>query len=568
MSPRVLLASAAAVVSATLAFAYAQPATATRGAGATAAKTVPVRLLALNDFHGNLEPPAGSSGRIIDENGNQVDAGGAAYLAAHMRRHTDANTLKVASGDLIGASPLISAAYHDEPAIQLLGDLGVTVSAVGNHEFDEGHQELLRIQNGGCHPVDGCSPEGEWPGAEFRYTGANVLKEKTQKPALPPYVIRKINGVRIGIIGVVTKDTPNIVTSDGIKGLQFIDEVEAANKAAAALRAKGVRAMALLVHEGDSTVPANLPDRCDIPQPGQGTRIATGVDPDIDMVLAGHTHQQFVCTVKDPRGNNRLYTQGASFGRVLTQVDFNVDTRTGDVDRAGMKADNHVVTRDVTPDPEVEKFVALWRERVAPIANRRIGEITADINRAPTPAGETKLGNLIADLQLEAMREHGAQIAVMNPGGIRTDLVFAASGAEGDGVVTYGEAFAVQPFSNVMGVVTLTGRQIDALLEQQWTDAGEKILQPSASLRFTINRAQPAGDRVSAITVDGQPLDEAKTYRVAANSFLIGGGDGFTVFREGTDLVNGPIDLDALTAYFGAHSPIAPPETGRITAAG
>jgi 5'-nucleotidase len=568
MSPRVILGAAAAVVSASLAFAYAQPATATNQPGAGSGYgTVPVRILALNDFHGNLEPPTGSSGKTIDENGNEVEAGGAAHLAAHMDKYTDANTVKVASGDLIGGTPLISAAYHDEPSVEFLGDIGVKASAVGNHEFDEGYKELQRIQRGGCHPEDGCSPAGKWEGAKFKYLGANVIKEKSKKPALPRYSIQKINGVKVGFIGVDTKDTPNIVTSDGIKGLEFIDEVVAANKAAKLLRSKGVRAMVLLVHEGDPVEAGNRPDSCGV-QAGQGSRIATQVDADIDMVLAGHSHQQFVCTIKDPKGQNRLYTEGSSFGRVFTQIDFEVNKKSGDIERGTMKADNHVVTRDITPDPEVEKFVNTWKERVAPIANKEVGKIAADITRTPTAAGETPLGDLIADLQLEAMKEHGAQVAVMNPGGIRTDLTFAPSGAEGEGVVTYGEAFAVQPFSNVMGVVTLTGKQLDALLEQQWTDAGEKILQPSATLHFTINRANAIGDRVSGITIDGQPVDEGQSYKVAANNFLIGGGDGFTVFKEGTDLVNGPIDLDALVTYFGANSPVSAPATDRITAAG
>lgn len=567
MSPRLLVGAVAVTASAALAFAFAQPATATKTPGSGYGGTVPVRILALNDFHGNLEPPAGSSGRVIDENGNEVEAGGAAHLAAHMAKYTDRNTVKVASGDLIGATPLISAAYHDEPTVEFLGNLGVKVSAVGNHEFDEGYKELLRIQKGGCHPVDGCSPAGKWKGAKFKYLGANVIKEKSKKPALPRYSIRKINGVRIGFIGVDTKDTPNIVTSEGIKGLKFIDEVVAANKAAKLLRAKGVRAMVLLVHEGDPVEAGNRPDSCGV-QEGPGGRIAAEVDADIDMILAGHSHEQFVCMVKDPQGRKRLYSEGSSFGRVFTQVDFRVDKRTGDVVRSSIKADNHVVTRDITPDPKVEKFVATWKERVAPVANRKIGEITADITRTAAPSGETPLGNLIADLQLESMKEHGAQIALMNPGGVRTDLTFAASGDEGDGVVTYGEAFAVQPFSNVMGVVTLTGAQIDALLEQQWTDAGEKILQPSANLRFTIDRSAAVGDRVSDITIDGEPLDPEQSYRVAANNFLLGGGDGFTVFKEGTDLVNGPIDLDALVSYFEANSPVSPPATDRITVAG
>ncbi|TYB40846.1 bifunctional metallophosphatase/5'-nucleotidase [Actinomadura chibensis] len=521
-----------------------------------------VRLLALNDFHGNLEPPTGSSGRAVDENGNTVDAGGAAYVAAHIKRLQNRDTLTVAQGDLIGASPLISAAYHDEPSVKFLGDIGVTASAVGNHEFDEGYRELLRIQNGGCHPVDGCTPDGTWRGAKYDYLAANVLKR--DRPILKPWTIRRVNGVRVGFIGVVTKTTPSIVTAEGIKGLTFDDEVAAANRSARELKRRGVRAIVLLVHEGDQVKSGSRPDECGI-VPGAGSRIAKDADPEIDVVLSGHTHQQYICSVPDPKGRPRLFSSGSSFGRVITEVNLKVDRRTGDVVRSSLQGDNHVVTRDVPPDPATQAFVKTWQDRVAAIANKPIGRITADLTRAPSPAGETALGDVIADAQLAGTKDLGGQIALMNPGGVRTDLTFKASGSEGDGVVTYGEAFAVQPFSNVMGVTSLTGAQLDALLEQQWTSAGEKILQPSANLHFTIDRTKPVGDRVSAITVDGTPVTPAAVYKVAANNFLLGGGDGFSVFTEGKDQVLGQIDLDTLVAYFQAQGTITPPPLTRIT---
>ncbi len=533
-------------------------------AAARPAPTASVRLLALNDFHGNLEPPSGSSGTAIDENGNAVPAGGAAYIAAHLKQLRNRDTLTVAQGDLIGASPLISAAYHDEPSVQFLGDAGVTASAVGNHEFDEGYQELLRIQNGGCHPVDGCSPAGTWSGAKFDYLGANVLLKKNDRPAIRPWTIRRVNGVRIGIIGVVTKTTPSIVTAEGIKDLKFQDEVEAANRAARELKRRHVRAMVLLVHEGDQVKSGSRPDECGV-VPGAGTRIAQQADPEIDMVLTGHTHQQYVCSVKDPAGNPRLFSSGSSFGRVITEVNLKVDRRTGDIVRSSVTGDNHVVTRDVPPDPATQRFVQTWKDRVSVIADKPIGKITADLTRAPSAAGETALGDVIADGQLAGTKDLGAQVALMNPGGVRTDLVYKASGSEGDGVVTYGEAFAVQPFSNVMGVTSLTGAQLDALLEQQWTPAGEKILQPSANLHFTIDRTRPVGDRVSAITIGGTPVDPAAVYKVAANNFLLGGGDGFSVFTEGKDQVLGAIDLDTFVAYFAAQGTISPPALDRIS---
>ncbi|MEV7005269.1 bifunctional metallophosphatase/5'-nucleotidase [Streptosporangium sp. NPDC051022] len=581
------------------------PAEAGAKAAPKAPKTVPVRLLALNDFHGNLEPPTGSSGRMVDETGTTVDAGGAAYVATHLKQLSDKNTLKVAQGDLIGASPLLSAAYHDEPSVEFLGKVGVTASAVGNHEFDEGYTELRRIMYGGCHPVDGCSPAGTWKGAKYDYLGANVIFKRQNGtaakaeqealaaltgqadagstgslrallkdygiPALPPVAIRWINGVPVGFIGLVTQTTPNIVTSAGIKDLEFIDEVKAANVASRLLKLVGVKAQVVLVHEGDQVTAGQSPDACSA-QPGAGTRIATQVDPEIDMVLSGHSHQAYLCTVSDPSGGKRLFSQGGSFGRVITKVDFQVDVRTRDVVRSSVVADNQVVTRTVTPDPEIAAFVQSWKDRVAPVANRPIGKITADITNTAVASGESPLGNLIADGQLAATKTGGnAQIALMNPGGVRASLTYAGSPAgEGDGVVTYGEAFTVQPFNNLMQVVTLTGAQLKTILEQQFTggpnaQAFTKILQPSSNLTYTYSKGAAWGSKVSDIKIDGVAVTDTQSIRVAANNFLVGGGDAFLGFKDGTDLWSGPLDIDAFAAYLTANPSITPPVPSHIT---
>ncbi|WP_433372225.1 bifunctional metallophosphatase/5'-nucleotidase [Streptosporangium sp. CA-115845] len=569
-------------------------------AGNTPAKTVPVRLLSLNDFHGNLEPPTGSSGRMVDETGATVEAGGAVYVATHLKQLSDKNTLKVAQGDLIGATPLISAAYHDEPSVEFLGKIGVTASAVGNHEFDEGYAELRRIMNGGCHPVDGCSPAGEWKGAAYSYLGANVVFKRPAQgaekqalgalggtntpslrallkdygiPALPPVAIRWMNGVPIGFIGLVTGSTPSIVTSEGIKDLDFIDEVKAANVASRLLKIVGVKAQVVLVHEGDQVTAGRSPDSCSA-QPGAGNRIATQVDAEIDMILSGHSHQAYLCTVADPKGAGRLYSQGGSFGRVITKVDFQVDVRTRDVVRSSVVADNQVVTRTVTPDPEISAFVQTWKDRVAPVANRPIGKITADITNAASASGESSLGNLIADGQLAATRTGGnAQIALMNPGGVRAGLTYTGSPAgEGDGVVTYGEAFTVQPFNNLMQVITLTGAQLKTVLEQQFTggpnaQAFTKILQPSSNFTYTYSASAPWGSKISAMKIDGVDVTDTQTIRVAANNFLVGGGDAFAAFTGGTDLWSGPLDIDAFAAHFAANPLITPPVPNHITVA-
>ncbi|WP_067181671.1 bifunctional metallophosphatase/5'-nucleotidase [Microtetraspora niveoalba] len=552
---------------------------------------IPIRLLTVNDFHGNLETPSGSSGRIVDETGVTVQsAGGAAHLATAIKQNSiKGRTDVVAAGDLIGASPLVSAAFHDEPTVQVLGALGLDVSSVGNHEFDEGLPELLRLQKGGCHPTDGCSPAGRWKGAQFDYIGANVVDDDGRN-ALPPIAIRVVNGVRIGYIGLVTKTTPSIVTPASVAGLTFQDEVEAGNRAAAWLKRRGVNAMVALVHEGDSVAANQSPDACPLTT-GVGRTIASKLSADVDLVVMGHSHQAYVCTTTDPAGNTRYFTQGSSFGRVLTQIDFQVDRRTKDVIRSSVTADNKVVAVDgpanaglaitkYAADPKIESLVAYWKTAVATKANAPVGKITADISNV-VPAGgsgETALGDVIADAQLAAAKSGGgnADVALMNPGGVRTLLTYAGSAAgEGDGVVTYGEAFAVQPFNNLLQAVTLTGAQLKTVLEQQFTggpneQAFTKILQPSSNLTYSYDASAAWGSRISDLKIGGVPVTDAQPVRVAANNFLISGGDAFAEFTKGTDLWtwNGGFDVDAFTAYLTANSPVAPPALNRITKIG
>ncbi|MFF4197626.1 bifunctional metallophosphatase/5'-nucleotidase [Nonomuraea sp. NPDC001831] len=598
MTSRTLLrlCTAGAATAAGIALAMAPAVAATSGSAGHGTghggPTVPVRLLSINDLHGNLEPPSGSSSRILDPDGPLVDAdgsltglpggkysiaGGASYLATYVKQARTENTLLVAAGDLIGASPLISAAYHDEPTLEVLGSLGLNATAAGNHEFDEGYAELQRLMNGGCHPVDGCSPAGQWKGTDFDFLAANVLKEGTGQYALSPFYVKKINGVQVGFIGLVTATTPTIVTAEGIKGLQFTEEVAAANRASAYLARRGVKAQVVLMHEGDSTTPNQSPDACSANTANAGSRIARELNPQIDLVISGHSHQAYICKTKDPAGQDRYYTQGSSFGRVLTQIDLKVDKRTRDVVRSSVTADNKVVARTVTPDPQVEAQIQTWRTRSAEVANRRIGTITGDISNvvtntsAATTRPETPLGDLIADSQLEAAKPAGAEIALMNPGGIRTSLTYAQSGAEGDGVVTYGEAFAVQPFSNIVQVRTYTGAQLKALLEQQvWTPnpttgaINHRLLQVSSSLTYTFDTTKPVGSRVSDVKLNGAPVTDTQSIKIAANNFLMGGGDGFSVFTQSTDTWSGPVDLDAFTAYLTAHSPISPSAADRI----
>ncbi|GAA3393011.1 bifunctional metallophosphatase/5'-nucleotidase [Streptomyces roseoviridis] len=555
-------------------------------------RMVDVQLLSFNDLHGNLEPPAGSSGQVthVHEDGTttKIDAGGVEYLATHLRQAREGNrySITAAAGDLIGGSPLLSGLFHDEPTVHALNELDLDVTSVGNHEFDEGAVELARMQNGGCHPKEGCfgADKGFEPfgGADFPYLAANVTDEKTNKPLLDPTFIWEKDGVRIGFIGVTLEGTPNIVTAEGVKGLKFGDEVETINKYTKILERKGVKSIVALVHEGGAPASPAYNYDCDSPGPGDGISgpivdIAKNVSPQVDAMITGHTHQAYVCTVPDPSGKPRLVTSASAFGKLYTDTTLTYDRRTKDIVRTAVGSANHVVTRDVAKAEDMSKLIADWKQLADPVANRPQGWIAADINGRGSTAYEKPLGDLIADAQLEGLApadKGGAQLALMNPGGIRADLVHKASGSEGDGVVTYGEAFTVQPFTNMMHVVDLTGANLISALKQQVSGSNlgsPKILQVSKGLTYTLDMTKTGADRVveGTIKLNGQPIDPSKTYRVAMNEFLSGGGDGFPALATGTNKLVGPSDLDVFNAYLAAHSsasaPLPVPAADRIT---
>ncbi|MCB8907833.1 MULTISPECIES: bifunctional UDP-sugar hydrolase/5'-nucleotidase [unclassified Streptomyces] len=562
----------------------------TKGGG-NHGRYVDVQLLSFNDLHGNLEPPTGSAGRLthLKEDGTTEtvnDVGGVEYLATHLRQARQGNRYSVtaAAGDMIGASPLVSGLFHDEPTIEALNKLKLDVSSVGNHEFDEGARELARIQNGGCHPTEGCFEKGKrFKGANFPYLAANVTDEKRGKPLLDPYFVWERNGVKIGFIGVTLEGTANIVSAEGIKGLKFGDEVETINKYAKVLERKGVKSIVALLHEGGLPASGAYNYDCDSPGPGNGISgpivdIAKNVSPQVDALVTGHTHQAYACTIPDPAGKPRTVTSAASFGRLYTDTTLTYDRRTKDIVRTAVASANHVVTRDVKPARDMSSLIKRWKDLAAPIAGRPVGHISADIdNPLDATAYEKPLGNLIADAQLEGMApadKGGAQLALMNPGGVRAPLVHKASGAEGDGVVTYGEAYTVQPFTNMMTAVDLTGAQLITTLQQQVSGANQaapKILQISKGFTYTLDMTKTGADRIvtSSVKLNGEAIDPSKTYRVAMNEFLAGGGDGFAVLKEHKNKLVGASDLDLFTAYLAAHStataPLAPPATGRIT---
>jgi 5'-nucleotidase len=528
-------------------------------APAASAETQPIdlQLLALNDFHGHLEPSTPGTIREFPTS-DPVRAGGAEYLATHLRElEADTpNSLVVSAGDLIGASPLLSALFHDEPTIEAMNRIGLDLNAVGNHEFDEGAAELLRMQHGGCHPTDGCLDGDGFGGAEFGFLAANVVHEATGQPLFTPYSIKKVDGVKVGFIGMTLEGTPEIVTPSGVAGLRFLDEAETANQYARVLRKEhGVRAIVVLLHEGGAqTAPFGINGCNGIA--GPIVDIVNRTTDAVDLFITGHTHQPYSCVV-----DGRPVTSASSFGRLVTDIDMTLDRVTHDV--ASVRVNNRVVTQTVEKAADISALIAKYDAIAAPLRNRVIGATSAPITRATNPAGESALGDVIADAQLEATAaaDRGSAVAAfMNPGGIRADL--------DAGDVTYGEAFTVQPFGNSLVTMTLTGAQLDTLLEQQWCGQSfPRILQVSGSVRYTWDAAAPVCDRVApaSITVNGVPVDPAAGYRVTVNSFLADGGDAFRVLREGTDRLGGEIDLDALEAYFTGHSPVAPGPQDRIS---
>ena len=527
----------------------------------TSTEPVDVTLLAINDFHGHLRPAPG--GIAIDDPSDRtktitVPAGGAEHMATLVKqlRAGKTNTAFVAAGDLIGASPFLSALFHDEPTIEALSMMGLEIAAVGNHEFDEGRDELLRMQHGGCHPVDGCKGPHPFAGATFRYLAASTIDSKTGKPLLPPYEIRMFEGVPVAFIGLTLKGTPNLVAPPGIAGLDFRDEVETVNALVPELKMQGVEAIVVLIHEGG--LPTGGINEC----PGISGPIVDIVkkfDKAVDVVISGHTHRAYTCAI-----DGRLVTSGDKYGTLVTTIDLKLDRTTRDITSA--VANNVIVHTSIPADPSQTALLAAYDRVAAPIAARPAGTITATLSRLPDMrTGESPLGSVIADAHLAATSaadRGNAVIAFTNPGGIRSDIV-----KRPDAGVSYGDVFAAQPFRNQLVTLTLTGAQIKAVLEQQWRDPNRpRILQVSKGFSYTWDNAGTDGLRVIAdsMKIGTTTIDPAAAYRVTINNFLAVGGDGFTVLKDGRDPVIGVYDVDALSNFLRDNSPVAPATLNRI----
>jgi 5'-nucleotidase len=538
---------------------------------------IDLQLLAFNDYHGHLQ--ADTPGTVAGQ-----PAGGSEYLSTKLSelRQGHKYSLTVAAGDLIGGSPAFSGLFHDEPSVESLNAMQLDISSVGNHEFDEGVTELLRMQNGGCHPVDGCYfPDEPYPGADFHWLAANVVNEATGETPLPPYQIERFNNVKVAFIGMTLEATDTLVAAAGIQGWDFLDEAETANALVPILKAKGVEAIVVLLHEGGSqTPPPGAVDAC-VGISGPIVAINNALDPEIDVLITGHTHLPYNCVLPDAAGQPRIVTSAYSYGRVVSELNLVLDKRTKDVRRDLSTAINHTVDQaSLTPDPAMTAIIAKWQPLYDAAGSTPVGTITETIYRGGNPPGsdrgvESAAGNLVADAQLWATSSNFADVAFMNPGGVRSDLTYPQSQTppEGDGVVTFGEAFTFQPFGNTLVTFPMTGAQIISVLEEQCQPSGSSrpFLHLGVSEGFTYDLAKTivAGDctsvTVTNVMLNGVPLNPAATYNVTVNNFLADGGDNFGTFATITaPRLDGGNDLLALVNYLGTYSPVAPPSTDRV----
>jgi 5'-nucleotidase len=515
---------------------------------------VTLNLVAINDFHGNLEPSKYTYTSAATGKSETLRAGGIEALSGALAqwRKEDQDLLFIGAGDLIGASPALSSMWADEPSIEAMSLLGLRLSSVGNHEFDQGRKELLRQQAGGCdspRPGKACRLMPNYGGARFTYLAANVLDSASGKPFMPAYRVEEVKGVKVGVAGAVLQGTASVAVASAIAGLDFIDEAEALNKALPQMRADGAKVFIALIHEGGKTDEA--PD-----QPGcKGLTggvvdIVKKLDPAYRLIITGHSHQGYLCKV-----DGRVVTQADAAGHLLSRIALKVDPVSGAV--ADIDVRNVVMNPELFPaDPKITAYLANVKERSRAALARPLGKLgAASVARKANEAGEAPLGNLIADAVLAATHAQGAQIGFMNNGGIRKDLETSDAAL----TTNFGHAQAVLPFGNTLVVMDLSGAQLRRLFEQQWqrpSASGATILQVSQGLTYTWDEKRPVGQRLvpGSLKFNGAPVDDGKTYRVVANNFLAEGGDNFPEFAKGTNRVDTQIvDLDALSDFIAKH---------------
>ncbi|KHK92453.1 bifunctional metallophosphatase/5'-nucleotidase [Novosphingobium malaysiense] len=550
--------------------ACATPQTAHR-ASAPTAQGVDVGIIAINDFHGALEPPKAAVAAPDGKGGSiPVPAGGAAWLASAVDalKAEHPNNVVVAAGDLTSASQLASSLHLDEPAVGVMNRIGLEFNAVGNHEFDRGWKELQRLQSGGCEKntrLQPCQLE-QFQGARYKYLSASTYKTDG-KTLFPATGLKSFgtgaNKVTVGFIGLSLRDVPMLVAPEEVKGLTFGDEAEAINREIPRLKAQGADAVVVLIHQGGKTTLGDS-NGCDN-LTGAIKPILDKLDPGVDLVVSGHTHWQYVCHYgQSGDGSSILLTSAGVYGKLVTDITLTIDPQTH---RVIAKTARNVIVQsegyssgrgDVPntrlyprfrPRKDVARYVASYVKDAKDLVSRPVGKISGPASK---PSSESEfggpLGNLIADSQLAASKKAGAQIAFTNPFGIRAPLDPAP-----DGTVTFGQVYAVQPFNNDLVTMTLTGSQLYDLIEEGLDDEGaQQALAPSAGVKYTFDMSRPSGSRLVSLTLNGEPINPVATYRVTVVNFLAEGGDGFTTFTEGTNEVRGMIDNEAFQQWIAA----------------
>ena len=528
-----------------------------------------VQLLSFNDYHGNLEALK-SMQLAADVDPDRTLAGGSENLATKLSAlraaKGHAGSLTVAAGDLIGGSTFISGMFHDEPSVESLNAMGLDVSSVGNHEFDEGTAELLRMREGGCHPVDGCYfPEEPYKGSDFPWLAANVVKKDGTGTLLPGTWVKEIAGTKVGFIGMTLEETPTLVNPSGVSTVDFKDEVETANAQAAVLNKQGVKAIVVLLHEGGLN--KGTYNQCvGISEPI--ATMATQFSPEIDEIITGHTHDPYICSIPDPANNPRLVTSSAAQGMTVTDTSLVINTRSGEVDRTRTTAKNHIVSQELDDDPAQTAIIDKWNILAGPLKSQLVGSHTTDILGSALNTDrtfETPMADLVADAILDNTKSLGAQIGLMNVGGVRLDLpLLPARYGEQSGEITYAEAFDIAPFGNVYVALDLTGAQLKQVLEQQFVPTRSRVqlaLGVSNGFSYTWDGSQPVNSKVVAgsMTLNGTPIADTDTVRVGTLNFLADGGDSFTAFAGGTNVVGGIGDLEGLVKYFQTHPGLTAP---------
>jgi 5'-nucleotidase len=520
---------------------------------------VDVQILALNDFHGNLERPADPVRfQLGTDQFASAQAGGAAIVGqelANLRAGHD-YSITVAAGDLIGASPLTSAYFLDEPTIGAMNLMGLSLASVGNHEFDKGSAELLRMQNGGCRkysPRMPCRLE-PFAGAGFQYLAANTFRADGST-IFPASAIRQFGALRIGFIGMTLKQTATLVTPSGVAGLHFADEAATANALVPRLKAAGADAVVLLIHQGGKVPESYHLQDCD-GLSGDILPILDKLDPAIATVISGHSHHAYACEI-ERGGGKRLLTSAGKNGYFVSDLRLSFDPRTHRL--LAQHARNVPMIRQGGGDPAIAALVKRYSDAAAPVGDRAIGHLTA-IARKNEQDGESQAADLIADSMLAAARGD-AQLALVNSTGVRVDLP--------GGSVRYKDAFAMMPFGNNLVVLTLTGAQLKTVLEQQYAiplrpkATVPAVLAPSAGFTYAVDLRAPEGQRVSEMRLGAKPIEPAESYRVVVNNYLASGGDGLSGFTAGTNVKDtGIIDLDALVAWIAKGQ--TPPAPNRI----